>query len=78
MWRNLSKSASAKQVSKTRVLYKSQVSKTQDAILLNLFKCGLTYYMEPPYYASSQIPSKPGGSRGDGCPPSSLKKKSFK
>ena len=74
MWRNLSKSTSAKRVSKTRVLYKPRVSKTQDAILLNLLKRGLTYYIEPPYYASSQIPSKPGGSRGDSFPSSSLKK----
>ena len=39
--------ASAKWVSK-----RSRVSKTQDASLLNPFKRGLTYYIEPPYYAS--------------------------
>ena len=49
--------ASAKRVSKTRVLYKSRVSKTQDAILLNPFKRWLTYYIELPHTASLQIPS---------------------
>ena len=44
--------ASAEWVSKARVSKRSWVSKTQDASLLNSFKCGLTYYIEPPYYAS--------------------------
>ena len=42
-------------VFKPRVLYGTQVSKTQDASLLKPFKRVLTYYILSPYYASPQI-----------------------
>ena len=51
----VSNSASRKRVFKPRVLYGTQVSKTQDASLLKPFKCVLTYYILSPYYASPQI-----------------------
>ena len=55
----LSKSSSTKRVFESRVLYRTRVSKTQDASLLKHLKHVLTYYIDYLYYASSHISSYP-------------------
>ena len=49
----LSNSSSTKRAFESQVLYRTQVSKTQDASLLKRLKRVLTYYIDYPYYASS-------------------------